>query len=206
MEAMPIAKVHLMCSCGRHILSRPRTNPLLYVGNDTCIVSIDRCTLTTLSSFLSHLLHILIEELDRAAPSSHMRLFMPHSPSQNKSWFFDALKCSSIMQQNADSMLLDTSSSFGSTFSSSASFNSIPPSHDDHDCTYSHSISNYGSDGLYLIGYTNLIVYLVFCRNDTIPEPICDHGYSNNSSNVLHVGMRSCNAAKDDLPATFFGM
>ncbi|TKY50496.1 clustered mitochondria protein [Spatholobus suberectus] len=89
-------------------------------------------------------LHILIEEHDRAAPSSRIRLFVFPAPlirhPKTESWFFDALKSSSIMQQNADSMLLDTTSSFGSTSSSSASFTPVPPPHDDHHFTSSHSI------------------------------------------------------------------
>ncbi|XP_057444709.1 protein PAL OF QUIRKY [Lotus japonicus] len=49
------AKLRLMCSYGGHILPRPRTATLCYVGGDTRIVSVDRRAVTTLSSLVSHL-------------------------------------------------------------------------------------------------------------------------------------------------------
>ncbi|KAK7271800.1 hypothetical protein RJT34_28003 [Clitoria ternatea] len=62
---------------------------------------------------------------------------------------------------------------------------------------------NCGSDELYLIGYTNLVV-----SNLCYVRVICSCGLLSLfllmaiqiSSNVLHVGRRSCSAAKDDLP------
>ncbi|XP_061337407.1 protein PAL OF QUIRKY [Gastrolobium bilobum] len=95
-------------------------------------------------------LHILIDEHNRLASSSpspsRIRLFVfPESGRpvirhpKTESWFFDALKSAKIMQNGAEegepnhfvssapeSIVLETSSSFGST-SSSSSFTNLPP-------------------------------------------------------------------------------
>ncbi|KAL5571313.1 hypothetical protein UlMin_020910 [Ulmus minor] len=48
-------KLRMMCSFGGHIVHRPRTKSLCYVGGETRIVSINPLTTTSLSSLTAHL-------------------------------------------------------------------------------------------------------------------------------------------------------
>ncbi|KAI4352176.1 hypothetical protein L6164_006453 [Bauhinia variegata] len=190
-------KLRLMCSYGGHIVPRPGSKSLCYVGGETRIVAIDPRTVTSLSSFVAHLsstlsinfsfiikyqlprldlcslisvtsdddFQILIEEHQRLSCSpfpvaSRIRVFLfPSKPDsglclirhpKSETWFSDALKGVKVMQKGRhclmgfdgeagsgveahsflssgpESMVLETSSSFGST-SSSASLSNLPP-------------------------------------------------------------------------------
>lgn len=68
------AKLRLMCSYGGHIVPRPRSNSLCYLGGDTKILSLDPVTTTTFSSLTA----LLSSALSVPLPFTLKYLLPPH--------------------------------------------------------------------------------------------------------------------------------
>ena len=98
-------------------------------------------------------LHILVDEHHRSSSRIRLFVFPAFRHPKSESWFLDALKSSSIMQ--------DTASSFGSSSSSSASFTPRlpPPLHDHHFPSSSHSLPRYSINQLSLSFFTKSLFF-----------------------------------------------